>query len=38
MSYKLKTLIVFDINSLRRTDGSEMVYGTFSFGKLYEIV
>lgn len=38
MSYKLKTLIVFDTNSLRRTDSGEVVYSSFSFGKPYEVI
>src|ERR1044072_3088231 len=38
MSYKLKTLIVFDTNSLRSTDGGEVVYSSFTFGKAYDIV
>jgi hypothetical protein len=38
MSYKLKTLIVFDTNSLRRVDGAEVIYSSFSFGKPYETV
>lgn len=32
MSHKLKTLIVFDTNSLRHTDGDKVVYATFEFG------
>lgn len=38
MSYKIKTLIVFDTNSLRKTESAEMVYSSFSFGKPYEII
>lgn len=38
MSYKLKTLIVFDTNSLRRTDSGEVVYSSFTFGKPYEVI
>lgn len=38
MSYKLKTLIVFDTNSLRSTDVGEVVYSSFSFGKAYDII
>lgn len=38
MSYKLKTLIVFDTNSLRSTDGGEMAYSSFSFGKSYDTI
>lgn len=38
MSYKLKSLIVFDTNSLRSTDAGEVVYSSFSFGKAYDII
>lgn len=38
MSYKLKTLIVFDTNSLRSTDAGEVVYSSFSFGKAYDVI
>ncbi|MBN8701868.1 MAG: hypothetical protein J0M08_02315 [Bacteroidetes bacterium] len=36
MSYKLKTLIVFDTNVLREMHGKEVAYSKFSFGKAYE--
>lgn len=35
MSYKLKTLIVFDTNVLRDMLGKEVVYNSFTFGKSY---
>ncbi len=38
MSYKLKTLIVFDTNSLRKVDSGEVIYSSFSFGKPYEVI
>lgn len=38
MSYKIKTLIVFDTNSLRSTDAGEVVYSSFSFGKAYDVI
>src|SRR5437016_180072 len=38
MSYDLKTLIVFDTNSLRSTEAGEVAYSAFSFGKPYDIV
>ncbi|WP_042723313.1 hypothetical protein, partial [Flavobacterium sp. B17] len=38
MSHKLKTLIVFDTNSLRSTDGEKVVYSTFEFGKPFSIL
>jgi len=38
MSYKLKTLIVFDTNSLRNTEAKEIAYSSFSFGKPYDII
>lgn len=38
MGYELKTLIVFDTNSLRSTDGSEVAYSSFSFGKPYQAI
>ena len=36
MSYKLKTLIVFDTNVLRDMLGKEVAYNSFTFGKAYE--
>ncbi len=38
MSYKLKTLIVFDTNSLRSTDEGEVAYNFFAFGKPFQII
>lgn len=38
MSYKLKTLIVFDTNILRNMEGNEVAYSSFSFGKVYNII
>jgi hypothetical protein len=38
MSYKLKTLIVFDTNSLRSTDAGEVAYSFFAFGKPFQII
>ncbi|MFN4247377.1 MAG: PIN domain-containing protein [Flavipsychrobacter sp.] len=38
MSYKLKTLIVFDTNSLRSTEAGEVAYSFFSFGRPYQVV
>ena len=35
---KLKTLIVFDTNSLRSTDGEKVVYSTFEFGAPFSII
>lgn len=35
MSFKLKTLIVFDTNVLRDMLGKEVVYNSFTFGKSY---
>ena len=36
MSYKLKTLIVFDTNSLRSTEEGEVAYSFFAFGKPFQ--
>lgn len=36
MSFKLKTLIVFDTNMLREMLGKEVAYNKFSFGKAYD--
>lgn len=36
MSYKLKTLIVFDTNSLRSTETGEVAYSFFAFGKPFQ--
>lgn len=38
MAYKLKTLLVFDTNSLRSTDGGKVAYSFFAFGKPYQII
>jgi hypothetical protein len=38
VSNRLKTLIVFDTNSLRSTDSGEVVYSSFSFGKAYDVI
>lgn len=38
MSYNLKTLIVFDTNSLISTEKGEVAYSFFAFGKPYQIV
>ncbi len=38
MSYKLKTLIVFDTNSLRSTDSGEVAYSFFAFGRPFQMI
>ena len=38
MSYNLKTLIVFDTNSLRSTEADEVAYSFFTFGKPFQLV
>ena len=38
MSHKLKTLIVFDTNSLRSTIGGKVVYSNFEFGGAFKII
>ncbi len=38
MSYNLKTLIVFDTNSLRSTEEGKVAYSFFAFGQPYQIV
>ena len=38
MSYKLKTLIVFDTNSLRSTSEKEVAYSVFDFGRPYRVI
>jgi hypothetical protein len=38
MSYKLKTLIVFDTNSLRSTEAGEVAYSFFAFGKPFQVI
>ncbi|MBV6472648.1 MAG: hypothetical protein JPMHGGIA_00906 [Saprospiraceae bacterium] len=38
MSYKLKTLIVFDTNSLRSTQDGEVAYSFFAFGRPFQVI
>lgn len=38
MSYKLKTLVVFDTNSLRSTEAGEVAYGFFAFGRPFQVI
>lgn len=38
MSYKLKTLIVFDTNSLRSTEAGEIAYSFFAFGRPFQVI
>ena len=38
MSYKLKTLIVFDTNSLRSTEAGETAYSFFAFGRPFQVI
>jgi hypothetical protein len=38
MAYKLKTLIVFDTNSLRSTEAGEVAYSFFAFGRPFQVV
>ncbi|MBI1185253.1 hypothetical protein GC194_13360 [bacterium] len=38
MSYKLKTLIVFDTNSLRSTEAGKVAYSFFAFGRPFQMV
>jgi hypothetical protein len=38
MSYQLKTLVVFDTNSLRSTEAGEVAYSFFAFGKPYQVI
>ena len=38
MSYKLKTLIVFDTNSLRSTQAGELAYSFFAFGRPFQVI
>ena len=33
MAFRLKTLIVFDTNSLRSTDAGEVAFSFFTFGR-----
>lgn len=38
MSYKIKTLIVFDTNSLRSTEAGEVAYSFFAFGRPFQVI
>lgn len=38
MSYKLKTLVVFDTNSLRSTEAGEVAYSFFVFGRPFQVI
>lgn len=38
MSYKLKTLVVFDTNSLRSTEAGEVAYSLFAFGRPFQVI
>ena len=38
MSYKLKTLVVFDTNSLRSTEEGKVAYSFFAFGRPFQVV
>lgn len=38
MAYKLKTLIVFDTNSLRSLEAGEVAYSFFAFGRPFQVV
>ncbi len=38
MSYKIKTLIVFDTNSLRSIEAGEVAYSFFAFGRLFQVI
>lgn len=38
MSYKIKTLIVFDTNSLRSTEAGEVAYSCFAFGRPFQVI
>jgi hypothetical protein len=38
MSYKLKTLIVFDTNSLRSTEAGKVAYSFFAFGRPFQVI
>ena len=38
MSYKLKTLVVFDTNSLRSTETGEVAYSFFAFGRPFQVI
>lgn len=38
MSYELRTLIVFDTNSLRSTEEGQVAYSFFAFGKPFQLI
>ncbi len=38
MSYKLKSLVVFDTNSLRSTEAGEVAYSFFAFGRPFQVI
>lgn len=38
MNYKLKTLVVFDTNSLRSTEAGEVAYSFFAFGRPFQVI
>ena len=38
MSYKLKTVVVFDTNSLRSTEAGEVAYSFFAFGRPFQVI
>lgn len=38
MSYKLKTLVVFDTNSLRSIEAGEVAYSFFAFGRPFQVI
>lgn len=38
MSHELKTLIVFDTNTLRTVKGDKVAYSFFSFGKSFQVI
>jgi hypothetical protein len=38
MSYNIKTLIVFDTNSLRSTEAGEVAYSFFAFGRPFQVI
>ena len=38
MSQRLKTLIVFDTNSLRSTEAGEVAYSFFAFGRPFQVI
>jgi len=38
MSYKLKTLVVFDTNSLRCIEAGGVAYSSFAFGRQFQVI